>query len=333
MFRFEDNSYFWLLLLIPILIFFYVRLLAWRKRKVQLLGSERMRAKLFTGKIEGRATTKMALLLAALGSMIFGLANLQAGDQSTIVTRNGVDIIFALDVSKSMLAKDIAPNRLSRAKLLVQTVLGNLSQDRAGLVVFAGRAYLQSPITSDFGTVNMLLQAANTSTTPTQGTVLKEALEMSKQAFQSKDKKFKSIILISDGENHDEDAVAYAKELSDEGIIIYTIGIGSPNGAPIFDPELNANKVDGQGNEIISKLNEDVLKAIATAGNGAYLKLNNNNQTAQSLMAALSKMEKKQLGSNIYGQYKSHFQWFIGIAIILLTASLLMPAARKNNQN
>src|SRR5690606_20017133 len=122
----------------------------------------------------------------------------------------------------------------------------------------------------------------------TQGTVLKEALEMSKQAFQSKDKKFKSIILISDGENHDENAVAYAKELSDEGIIIYTIGIGSPNGAPIFDPELNANKVDGQGNEIISKLNEDVLKAIATAGNGAYLKLNNNNQTAQSLMAALS---------------------------------------------
>lgn len=330
MFRFEDNSYFWLLLIIPVLIFLYLRLLTWRSKKIQLLGSERMRSKLFTGKIAGRATTKFVLLLAAIMSMILGLANLQAGDQSTMVTKNGVDIIFAIDVSKSMLAKDITPDRISRAKLLVQTVLGNLSQDRVGLVVFAGRAYLQSPITSDYGTVNMLLQAANTTTTPTQGTVLKEALEMSKQAFHSKDKQFKSIILISDGEDHDEGAVALAKEYQEEGIVIHTIGIGTPTGAPIFDPELNANKLDGEGNEIISKLNEEALKDIAVAGKGTYQRLNNNNQTAKKLISELSKMDKKQLGSSLYAHFKSYFQWFIALAILLLTASLLIPAARKN---
>lgn len=329
MFRFENPSYFWLLLLVPVLIFVYLRFLKWRQSRVALLGKTQYTQQLISGKISGRSTTKFVLILFAFIASIFGLANLQAGDQSTVQQSKGVDVMFALDVSKSMLAKDIAPDRLSRAKLLIKTMLDKMTEDRAGLILFAGRAYLQSPLTSDYGTINMLLNAANINTAPTQGTVIADAIQLSEETFDSKDKKFKTLVLISDGEDHDAEAIKLAKNAVEKGFIIHTIGIGSPQGAPIFDPETGTNKLDAKGQQVISKLNEKTLKDIATAGNGSYHYLSNNNTTAQALLSQIDKMESRNMGARTFLHYKSYYQYFLLFALLLLIANAIIPNATK----
>lgn len=329
MFRFESGYFFWLLLLIPLLVFCYTRYLSWRRKSVRLLGSEAMVEKLLPGNASGRRTTKFVLTILAIIFAIFGLANFQVGDQSSTVMRRGVDVVFAIDVSKSMLAKDISPDRLSRAKLLVQSMLNKMSNDKVGLVLFAGRAYLQSPLTMDYGTIKMLLNTTNTSSAPTQGTVLSDAIQMSQEAFDKRDRKFKTVVLISDGEDHDEKAVELAKQAAEEGIIIHTIGIGSPNGAPIFDPETGANKLDENGKEVITKLNEAVLKEIATSGGGTYHLLANNNQTVNALQAEISKMESRNMGASMFLHYKSYYQYFLVLSFVLLLINLFIPNAKK----
>lgn len=329
MFRFESASFFWLLLLIPVLIFLYLRYLSWRRKSVRLLGKAEMVQQLLPGAIPGRATTKIVLTLLAIVSGIFGLVNLQAGDQSSSVMRRGVDVVFAIDVSKSMLAKDISPDRLSRAKLLVQAMLSKMSNDKVGLVLFAGRAYLQSPLTMDYGTIKMLLNTTNTSSAPTQGTVLSDAIEMSQEAFDKRDRKFKTIILISDGEDHDARAVELAKQAAEDGIIIHTIGIGSPAGAPIFDPETGSNKLDQNGQEVITKLNEAVLKEVAEAGRGTYQLLANNNLAAGNLLNEIAKMESRNMGANMFLHYKSYYQYFLLFSLLLILVNIFIPNTRR----
>ncbi len=325
MFRFETGAYFWLLLLIPVLIFYYLRYLSWRKKSVRRLGNEAIVGQLLPTPIPGRSTTKMVLTILAIVSGIFGLVNLQAGDQSSSVMRKGVDVVFAIDVSKSMLAKDISPDRLGRAKLLVQSMLNKMSNDKVGLVLFAGRAYLQSPLTMDYGTIKMLLNTTNTSSAPTQGTVLSDAIAMSQEAFDKRDRKFKTIVLISDGEDHDEKAVELAKQAAEGGIIIHTIGIGSPNGAPIFDPETGSNKLDESGQQVITRLNEAVLKEVAEAGKGTYQLLANNNQAVTNLSNEIAKMESRNMGTNMFLHYKSFYQYFLLLSLLLILVNIFIP--------
>jgi Ca-activated chloride channel family protein len=227
-----------------------------------------------------------------------------------------------------MLAKDIQPDRLTRAKQLVMSMIDKMKNDRVGLVVFAGRAYLQVPLTIDYSAVKMMLQNVKTDMVPTQGTVISEAIDLARQSFSQKEKKYKSLVIISDGEDHDENAVAKAKEAADAGTIIHTVGIGSPEGTTIFDPETNSVKLDDNGNPVISKLNEDELRTIAAAGKGTYSLLRNADDVASKLVNEIDGMEQKSLGAVVFNSYASYFQYFLAIAVIALFIEWLLSGSK-----
>jgi Ca-activated chloride channel family protein len=316
-----------MLLLIPVVIVLYVIYLRWRKAKINKLADPGLIKHLVKGRISGRSTTRIVLLIIALFFSIVGLANLQKGAQTEKAERKGVDVFFALDVSKSMLAKDVQPDRLTRAKQLIETMINQMVNDRVGLVVFAGKAYLQVPLTIDYSASKMLLGTVNPDMIPTQGTVLGDAIDLANTSFSRKERKYKSIILISDGEDHDERALDAAKEAAKEGVIIHTIGIGSPQGATIFDAETGAPKLDENGQPVITKLNEDALKSIAASTGGTYTYLTNTKQAADKLTSLVDSMEGKSFGSVLFTDYNSYFQYFIAAALLLIIAEWIIPAA------
>jgi len=215
-----------------------------------------------------------------------------------------------------------------RAKQLILSMLDKMQHDQVGLFIFAGRAYLQVPLTIDYGAMRMMLQNVNPSMVPAQGTVLAEAIDRASQAFSQKEKKYKTLILISDGEDHDENALAKAKQAASEGVIIHTVGIGSPEGATLFDPEIKSVKLDEQGNPVISKLNENELRSIASAGGGTYSLLRNTDETATKLVDEIRGMEQKKLGAVLFGNYESYFQYFLGFALLTLVLEWMLPAGR-----
>lgn len=329
MIRFQHVEYLWLLLLIPIAITIYIYFLSWRLKKIKTMGNPELINRLLIGQIPGRRTTKFVLLILALFCGIIGMANLQAGGQVETTQRKGLDVLFALDVSNSMLAKDIGPDRISTAKQFIYNLLDKMQGDRTGLVVFAGKSYLQVPLTIDYSAMKMILSSVNPGMIPTQGTVLAEAIEMSDKAFRENEKKHKVIVLISDGEDHDSKSETAAKAARKNGAIIYTIGIGSPEGSTIFDPNTGKEKVDLSGATVITKLNEAELKNIAAIGGGQYLRLSNVNSTATAIMESINKMETKKLGEVEYKNYKSYFQYFIGLALLFLVIAWLLPEASK----
>ena len=263
--------------------------------------------------------------------IVIGWANLQKGSGTEEVQRKGVDVIIALDVSKSMLARDIQPDRLTRAKQLVMNMLDKMKNDRVGLVVFAGRAYLQVPLTIDYSAMKMMLQNVKPDIVPTQGTVISEAIDMATQSFSQKEKKYKSLVIISDGEDHDEQALGKAKDASENGIIIHTVGVGSPEGSTLFDPETQSVKLDENGAPIVSKLNEDELKHIA-AGRGTYSILRNTDDVASKLVDEIDGMEQKSLGAVVFSSYASYFQYFLAIAFVTLMIEWLLPGSKFKKQ-
>ena len=327
MFRFQNFEYLFLLLLIPVVVILYILYLQWRKSKIKKLGDPELLKHLVKGRIAGRSTTRIVLLIVALFFSIIGLANLQKGAQTEKAERKGVDVFFALDVSKSMLAKDVQPDRLTRSKQLIESIMNQMVNDRVGLVVFAGKSYLQVPLTIDYSASKMLLETVSPDMIPTQGTVLAEAINTANSSFSTKERKFKSIILISDGEDHDEQALDAAKNAAKDGVIIHTIGIGSPEGSTIFDPETNGPKLDENGQPVITKLNEDELKSLAAATGGTYTHLTNTKQVADKLVSLVDGMEGKSFGSVLFTDYTSYFQYFIAAALLLIIAEWLIPAA------
>jgi Ca-activated chloride channel homolog len=284
------------------------------------------------GYILGRNTTRFILAVIAVALLVIGLANLQTGDKAEKVQRKGVDVVIALDVSKSMLAKDIAPDRLTRAKQLIQRLVETMSNDRVGLIVFAGRAYLHVPLTVDYSAMKMMLQNVNPDMVPAQGTVIGDALEMGITSFSQNERKYKSMIVISDGEDHDEKALEKAREAAESGIIVHTVGVGSQQGATLFDPDTKANKLDENGNVVVSKLNEEELRSIAAAGHGSYQLLQNTDEVASRLTTSLEGMEQKTLGSFVYTEFTSYFQYFLLAGFILLLVEWLLPGAKFNTK-
>ena len=272
---------------------------------------------------------KFCLLVVALAIGIIGLANLQAGSRTEKIERKGIDVMIALDVSKSMLAQDLSPNRLEKAKQFIARLLEKLGNDRIGLITFAGRAYVSVPLTVDMSALKMNLAGASPTQVPTQGTVIGEAISMARQSFNAKETKYKSIILISDGEDHDEGVADEVKKAVGEGIMINTVGIGSPEGSPIFDPETRANKRDEKGDEVITKLNETELQEIASAGQGVYLRLGNTDAAADAIAKQISSTEQKNFGDNIFTDYNSYYQYFIGIALLLILIEFFIPEQKK----
>ena len=272
---------------------------------------------------------RFLLVLAAVVIGVVGLANLQSGSRSEKVERKGIDVMIALDVSKSMLATDLSPNRLERAKQLIARVIDKLGNDRIGLLLFAGRAYVSVPLTVDFSALKMNLASASPSIVPTQGTVIGEAISMSRQSFNSHETKYKSIVLISDGEDHDESASDEVKKAVSEGIMINTVGIGSPEGSPIYDPETHANKRDDEGNEIISKLNEKELQELASAGQGVYLRLGNTDAAADQIAKQINSTEQKNFGDSIFTDYNSYYQYFLIVSLLLIVIEFFIPEQKK----
>jgi Ca-activated chloride channel family protein len=302
----------------------------WKRRSIRRLGDPAMVEKLFSGYSRRLFTLKFLLLFIAFFFGVIGLANLQKGSRVDKITRKGVDVIIALDVSKSMLATDTKPDRLTRAKQLVTRLMDKLDNDRVGLVVFAGNAYLQMPLTIDYSAARMYLGSITPDLIPRQGTEINEAIRVSDEAFNKKERKHKALVIISDGEDHNEGAIAEAKKALENGVVINTVGIGSPTGSPLPDPETGGLKKDNEGNTVVSKLNEDALKSIASTGKGMYLHLmNNTDEVVDALADKIDKMEQKEFGENVFTDYNSYFQYFLGICLILVLLEFFVPEGRR----
>jgi Ca-activated chloride channel family protein len=310
---------------LPVLILLLYWLLRWKKKTAARMGDPALIQQLIKNFSPLRFLIKVGLAIVAFILLVLGAANLQKPGAMENVNRKGVDVMLVLDVSKSMLARDIKPSRLERAKQLLLRLTDKLDNDRIGLILFAGRAYLQMPLTTDHGAARMYIQNASPDVVPTQGTVIGDALTMANTAFNSKERKYKSIVLISDGEDHDPEALKIAKTLAQNGVMINTIGIGSPDGSPIVDPATNELKKDEQGQTVISKLNEAELQQLADATNGRYLRLDNLDDALITMTQQLDSAEKKAMSDAEFIDYKSYFQWFLGIAFLLLVVELFWP--------
>ena len=329
MFQFQHIGYLYTLAVVPLLLLLFVAVLYWRKRKLQKLGDEKLVASQIQGYISGRNTFRFILMAVALSAIIIGWANLRAGDKSEKSERKGVDVIVALDVSKSMLAKDIQPDRLTRAKQLIMRMTDKMHNDRVALIIFAGRSYLQVPLTVDYTSVKMLLQNVSPDMVPSQGTVIGDAIGMAMQTFTQNEQKYKSLIIITDGEDHDDKAIDKTREAADAGVVVHTVGIGSPQGATLYDPDTKSLKLDEDGNPVISKLNEEELRSIASAGHGTYNLLQNTDEVADKLINSLEGMEQKSLGSVVYTDFTSYFQYFLFVGFLALLIEWLLPGRRK----
>jgi Ca-activated chloride channel family protein len=297
----------------------------WKKNTVKKIGDPKLVQALISNYSPTNFLLKFMFFALALAAVIVASANLQKPGAMDDIQRKGVDVVIAIDVSKSMLAEDIKPNRLERARQLVYKLMDQLPNDRVGLVLFAGRAYLQMPLTTDHGAARMYIQQAGPEVVPTQGTIISEALRASNSAFNSKERKFKSIVLISDGEDHDPQAVPLAQQLAGDGVMINTVGIGSAEGAPIMDPTTNEYKKDENGNTVVSRLNEAELQQLAGATKGIYVKLNEVDDAVNAITKQLSTIESTVLDDNAFKNYKNYFQWFLAFAFVLLMAEFFLP--------
>jgi Ca-activated chloride channel homolog len=330
MLRFQHSEYLWALVLLLVLQLAFLGITWWKRRSIKKMGDPVLVEKLFTGFSRQRFAFRFLLVFLAFFFGVIGLANLQKGSRMEKITRKGVDVVIALDVSKSMLAGDVKPDRLTRAKQLVSKLMDKMDNDRIGLVVFAGNAYLQMPLTIDYSAAKMYLSTMSPDMIPTQGTAIGQAITVSDDAFNKKERKHKSLIIISDGEDHDEAAIKNARAAFENGVVINTIGIGSPTGSPLPDPETGTYKKDKEGNTVISKLNEEELKSIASAGKGIYEHLDNNTEeVVNSLVRKIDSMEQKEFGENIFTDYNSYFQYFLAVSLLLLAVEFFIPEIRR----
>lgn len=332
MYRIQHTEYLVGLAALPLLGAALWFLLGWKKKTVDCIGDPSLVRQLISNFSSTRFLIKSSLCLLAFLIIVVGAGNPQKPGKMENVQRKGVDVMILLDVSKSMLARDIKPSRLDKAKQLLLLLTDKLENDRIGLVLFAGRPYLQMPLTSDHGAARMYIQDASPDAAPTQGTVIAEALKMADSAFNSKERKYKSILLISDGEDHDPDALNTAKALAKDGVMINTIGIGSPEGSPIVDPATGELKKDEQGNTVISKLNEAELQQLADVGKGEYVRLDNVDDALITMTQQLDSVEKKSISDAEFVDYISYFQWLLGIALLFLFFEFFFSERRASAQ-
>ncbi len=331
MFQFAHKEILYWLALIPVLvIIFWIGRAAMRKA-LKRFGDWEVIEQLMTDHSPKRPVFKYLFLMLAAASLIIAIAGPQVGSKLQETKRKGVEMVIALDVSNSMLAEDIQPNRLERAKQAISKLLDQLNHDRFGLIVFAGEAYTQLPLTTDYAAAKMILSTINTSIVPTQGTAIGIAIEMASKSFTSEDGKNRAIIVITDGENHEEDAIPAAQEAKENGIVVYTIGMGLPKGAPIpIGNSIRGNfRTDKQGNVVVSKLNETMLSQIAAEGGGKYIRANNTKTGLKELFSSINKMDKVEMETSLYAEYEDQFQYFIALALLFLLLEFII-LERKN---
>ena len=331
MFQFDHSELLFLLIIIPVIVLFHWLSRKRRKRLLKDFGELEIIEQLMPERSKSRPVVKLILLLSALFFFIFGIAGPQFGTKLRETKRKGVEIIIALDVSNSMMAEDIQPNRLERAKQAISKLVDQLRNDKIGLIVFAGEAFTQLPITTDYVSAKMFLSNISTNIVPVPGTAIGAAINLATKSFTPEGKSDKAIIIITDGENHEDDAVGMATAAREKGIFVHTIGIGLPQGAPIPTESGNNQKnylKDNEGNVVISKLNEVLLQQIATAGNGIYIRATNTQIGLNTIFDEISKMNKTEYKAKRYSEYEDQFQWPFGIAILLLVIELLVLERR-----
>lgn len=331
MFRFANAGYLWALLVIPLLTLFFVWSRIQRRKALKRFGNLEMVNQLMPFASRFRPVLKFAVLMLALAFIITGVARPQFGSKLKKVKREGIELIIALDVSNSMMAEDIKPNRLDRAKLAISRLVDKLKDDKIGLIVFAGDAYTQLPITSDYNSAKLFLNSINTQIVPKQGTAIGAAVNLAMRSFTPDSKANKAIIVITDGENHEDDAVAAAKSAAESGMVVHAIGMGLPQGSPI--PVLRNGQTeylkDGSGNVVVTKLDEATLEKVAAAGNGIYVRANNAQVGLNTLFDEINKLDKTEMEALIYSEYDEQFQYFFAIGIFLLIIEFVI-LERKN---
>lgn len=322
MIQLDEKAYFYLLLVIPALVVLYLLHGLWKRRAQRRFAETRLLRRLAPDRSYFKPQLKFLLLLGALALLVVGLVNPKMGTKLETVKREGVDIVFAVDVSKSMLAEDIAPNRLEKAKRLVSEIINELASDRVGIIAYAAQAYPQLPITTDYGAAKMFLQSMNTDMLSSQGTAIGQAIDLAATYFDDEQQTNRVLFIVSDGEDHSEGGMQEALEkAAEQGIRIYTIGVGSTKGAPIpikRNGVLESLKKDMQGEVVITRLNEEVLSEIASDGNGEYIDGSNTADAVAFITETLQQMDKMEFEAKQFAEFKDQFQWFLGGALLLL---------------
>ena len=327
MYKLEEPIYFYALAIIPVMIVIFLLVLWWKKRTQRKFSNPALLEKLAPNTSTFKNSLKLIMLLLGITFLVISLVNPKMGSKLKTVKREGVDVVFALDVSKSMLAEDIAPNRLEKAKQIISKIIDKLGSDRVGIIIYAGNSYPLLPITTDHAAANMFLQNANPDMVSSQGTAINEALELAKTYYNNDEQTNRFLIIISDGEDHQEETKQVAQNLSNEGVKVYTVGVGTEKGGPIpmrLNGAMIGYKKDNKGETVITKRNIDVLSDIADVANGRYFDGNVTENPVKKITEIIANAEKNEFETKQFSDYKDQFQWFLAIAILFLLLDVFL---------
>ena len=327
MYLLEEDFWFWLLLLVVGMLVVFLWTAAWKKKAKNKFASKNLLKVLSPEQSVFKPILKHVVLSLAIVSLIIALVNPKIGTKLETVKREGVDVVFAIDVSKSMLAEDIVPNRLEKAKQLTSRIIKKLVSDRVGIIAYAGKAFPQLPITTDYASARMFLQNMNTDMLSSQGTAIDEAIQLSRTYYNDEEQTNRVLIIISDGEDHNNLSNDVAEAAAEEGIKIYTIGVGTEKGGPIpikRNGVVLKYKKDSNENMVITKLNSKTLIEISEIGNGVYLGGKNTSEVTEKITEILGNLDKKEFEAKEFSEYKDQFQWFLGIALLFIILDVFL---------
>ncbi len=328
MYELDNPFYLYLLLSLPLAALLYFAMVAWKRNTRKAFGDPELLKKLAPERSNNKLAIRFVFALLILATLSIGLVNPKIGTSLEKVKREGVDLVFALDVSKSMLAEDIRPNRLEKAKQIISRTLDNLVSDRIGLIIYAGQAYPQLPITTDYGAARLFLKSIDTDIIPSQGTAIGDAIDLATDYFDDEEQKNRMLVILTDGEDHEKGYEESIEKAKKNGINIFTIGLGTQQGGPI--PDINENgiqrgyKKDRGGEIVVTKLNSTLLKEIASISNGEYFNGKDIPKTIEFIQNSLNGMEKKEFETQVFSDYKDQFQWFLGLALFLLVVDIFI---------
>lgn len=329
MFRFGEPLYLYLLIVVPILAAFYFYSNYRRRKRLKEYGDMELLKQLMPEVSKYRPDVKFWLLLAAMVMVIFMLAQPQFGSKMETVKRQGIETVVALDISNSMLAQDVAPSRLEKSKKLISRLVETFNNDKVALIVFAGEAFTQLPITSDYVSAKMFLETISPSLISTQGTDIRAAINLAMKSFTPNDGVGRAIVLITDGENHEGGAIEAAQEAAKKGIHVFVLGVGSPDGSPIPVEGSNEFRRDKDGNVVVTRLNEEMCREIARAGNGMYVRVDNTNNAERALNAEVNKLAKADVETQVFTEFDEQFRVLAWHALILLAVEIMILNRRN----
>lgn len=327
MYKLEEPIYFYALAIIPVMIVIFLLVLWWKKRTQKKFADLELLEQLAPNSSVFKSTLKLLILSLGIAFLVLALVNPKMGSKLKTVKREGVDIVFALDVSRSMLAEDIAPNRLEKAKQVISKIIDNLGSDRVGVIIYAGNSYPLLPITTDHAAANMFLQNASPDLVSSQGTAINEALELAKTYYNNDEQTNRFLVIISDGEDHQEETKQMAQNLSKDGVKVYTIGVGTEKGGPIplrESGDLVGYKKDRKGETVITKRNAEVLQNIADIANGKYIDGNITENPVKEISSIMANAQKSEFETKQFSDYKDQFQWFLGIGVFFLLLDVFL---------